>query len=487
MARVLIAARLSQLVEAGPSRLDRDDTLATDWANAEGHEVVMTTADVVSGKSDPFKRAGLGPWLTRPELIAQWDVLVVSKLDRLSRSVRYLDRVKEWAEVNGKRIVILDGFGMKLEWPVPENGSGSLSRFMWQLVAWFAEEELITITERQAGARATVKTNGAYVGKPGFGFMVIGEKYNRTITPVPELVDTLRELVRRATRGDTNLALAKWMDTQVACKRIGKEAKGKLVTGWTPTSIQGVLANTALRGMVTCSSTQNGVKSTWQHHHTPLITNSEWAALQAARASRAVKGHKRGERETAMLTGIIFCTKCNGAMYRVSPSTSRADGTKNTIEYYRCKGSDNAPSKCRNMVRLDEVEDFVDRSFRTDAERFAGREIKEQRITAGDDHATEIADLMTALGQLDPMGDDDRRAALRDEVRILQGMPVEPSSVELVATGRTVGHYWASLETQAERRRYLLASKVRVMAVAGEYSIEGNPAEITQPLSTIAA
>ena len=47
MARGLVAARLSQLAEAGPSRLDRDDDTARAWAEAQGHTVVATTADVV--------------------------------------------------------------------------------------------------------------------------------------------------------------------------------------------------------------------------------------------------------------------------------------------------------------------------------------------------------------------------------------------------------------------------------------------------------
>ena len=82
MARALVAARLSQLTlkDGQPSRLDRDDTEARKWADDEGHEVIAVTEDVVSGRSDPFKRDGLGPWLTRPELVAQWDLLVVSKL-----------------------------------------------------------------------------------------------------------------------------------------------------------------------------------------------------------------------------------------------------------------------------------------------------------------------------------------------------------------------------------------------------------------------
>ncbi len=57
--RLLLAARLSQ-DQAGQTGLDTQDTDARAWAERNGHEVIATAADKVSGRTSPFDRPGLG-------------------------------------------------------------------------------------------------------------------------------------------------------------------------------------------------------------------------------------------------------------------------------------------------------------------------------------------------------------------------------------------------------------------------------------------
>ena len=58
----------------------------------------------VSGSISPFDRGDLGKWLTSAGLTDKRDVLVVSRLDRLSRSLfTYCDLIR-WCEANGKAI-----------------------------------------------------------------------------------------------------------------------------------------------------------------------------------------------------------------------------------------------------------------------------------------------------------------------------------------------------------------------------------------------
>jgi hypothetical protein len=51
------------VVEAGPSRIERDDQAAQKWVNQQGDRTVVAVAEDpgVSGGTDPFKRPGLGP------------------------------------------------------------------------------------------------------------------------------------------------------------------------------------------------------------------------------------------------------------------------------------------------------------------------------------------------------------------------------------------------------------------------------------------
>jgi DNA invertase Pin-like site-specific DNA recombinase len=56
----------------------------------------------VSGSIAPQDRDDLGPWLTDRAKLAQWDILCVAKLDRLTRSVRHFDNLRIWADEHGK-------------------------------------------------------------------------------------------------------------------------------------------------------------------------------------------------------------------------------------------------------------------------------------------------------------------------------------------------------------------------------------------------
>jgi DNA invertase Pin-like site-specific DNA recombinase len=52
----------------------------------------------------PFDRDDLGPWL-RPRRLHQWDILVVAKLDRVSRSLVDFANLLTWCQEHGKVLV----------------------------------------------------------------------------------------------------------------------------------------------------------------------------------------------------------------------------------------------------------------------------------------------------------------------------------------------------------------------------------------------
>jgi DNA invertase Pin-like site-specific DNA recombinase len=73
-----------------------------------GYNTVATAADSgVSGAVSPFKRPRLSPWLTDQKLMAQYDELVASNLDRFGRNARDLATLRDWAVDHGKRLTIL--------------------------------------------------------------------------------------------------------------------------------------------------------------------------------------------------------------------------------------------------------------------------------------------------------------------------------------------------------------------------------------------
>jgi len=480
MARALVAARLSRATD-GPDRIERDDEQARAWAEREGHEVVELAADAgVSGAVSAFKRPSLGPWLTDPALVVRYDVIVASTVDRLGRDARDSMELRSWAEANGKRLVILSP-GMT--WP--PGPDDIVSPILWDLTARFAELELKAMKARHAKARDKIRENGAFVGKPPWGFLVVGERYNRQLVPDPSRVEVYRECVRRALSGATYGSIGKWLTAEgIEPPRGGP---------WSPVSVSNILRTPALKGQI---KSENGAV---MHRFDSLLTAGEWAALQKAMDGR--KGRRGAQfNDTAMLTGVIRCGLCGGPMYRINSATKRADGSKNVCTYYRCKGPDKAPSTCRNSVSLSAVDAWVDQWFTFSSSEgvigspFADQEVVQVTRVPGDDHSAEIADVEDEIRSLDFDAPDyaSRHAQLVAERARLRALPVAPDTVEEVGTGQTVAEMWAGLDV-ASRRAYLLASDMRVFVrtINGEYEatnfatgrhtvwIEGDPRKVS--------
>ena len=91
--RWLVAARLSRMAKKDRERGDElitgiqtQDQRSTDWARQEGHVIAHVTRDRnVSGAIAPWERPELGPWLTDPVKLVQYDGIVAFDVSRLSR------------------------------------------------------------------------------------------------------------------------------------------------------------------------------------------------------------------------------------------------------------------------------------------------------------------------------------------------------------------------------------------------------------------
>src|SRR5260370_26980975 len=90
--RWIVAARLSRMSKKDRARpelitgIATQDQRSAEWANAEGHVIVHVTRDRnVSGAIAPWERPELGPWLSDPEKVAQYDGIVAYEASRVSR------------------------------------------------------------------------------------------------------------------------------------------------------------------------------------------------------------------------------------------------------------------------------------------------------------------------------------------------------------------------------------------------------------------
>ncbi len=443
--RVLVAARLSRVTEQGQSRIERDDQAAEKWATGrDGSTIVAVSKDAgVSGAVSPWKRPSLGKWLTDPALMATYDEIVASSIDRLGRSARDLHDLRAWAEDHGKTIRILSP---QLVWPPdPDDFSGPI---VWDVLSRVAEIELRLIKKRVAEQRATLRDAGALVGKPPFGYVVTGEKGGKSLVLDPALVPVLRGMIDRALAGDSFLSICRWLDEEGVPTPRGDK--------WSPKSVTNALRNPALKGR-----RYEGDPPKVVLKFDGLLTSTQFDTLQFALDKRP---HRRGSvtSSTATLTGVIECEGCGGPMYRIRSATTHKDGTKNVLTYYRCKGTDIEPSKCANMIPLDDIESWVDLWFTADGP-FARTEIIETTVVPGDDHKAEVEEIEAEIREVDLDAADwiEQAQALRSERARLLALPTEAAQVVERPTGRTVGEVWLTLDDEA-RRAYLLAAGVKV-------------------------
>lgn len=156
--RALGSARLSRKTDESTS-IERQTEQITLTARIRGDELITITTDTdVSGGISPFLREGLGPWLTDPEKISQWDVLIVGKLDRLTRSLRDFDDLVKWCDAHKKTLVSVSE-SLDL--------STSTGRFSATMLAMFAQFERERIAERRREAAVKIRDNGWWAG---FGY-----------------------------------------------------------------------------------------------------------------------------------------------------------------------------------------------------------------------------------------------------------------------------------------------------------------------------
>jgi DNA invertase Pin-like site-specific DNA recombinase len=432
--RLLQVARLSRFND-NSSSLDKQDQQCQRWAEAYGHEIIATAADSnISGKTDPFSRPELGPWLTEPRLMESYDGIVAAKLDRFARSVRYWAHLLDWAREHGKTVVCVEPF---IDFSTP---TGQL---VGMIMSWLAEQELAQITQRSNDTKLYLQENGYVTGKAPFGFRIVQHRDHKSLEPDRVYSQLVRDAVAMYLDGASLRKVAMFLDERC------RAPQGDL---WSGGSLSQMFKNPILVGRRVDASGKTILKVE------PILDRSTWDKLQAKQSARA---KTTGTQPKSLLTGIAVCGLCDGPMYRLA---NTAKGKKYT--YYRCHGDERNPSRCRNMIRLEEldgqVEDFINGPY--------GDHPRSELITIpGHGHEDEIAEVEQDLRELDYDAPDflERQAELLAERKRLQALPMTPARTEPVLTGDTIRGYWATLDIDG-KREYLNRIKMQVKVPRGE-------------------
>ena len=180
------------------------------WATSQGTEIDLRREDAASAKSLKGR-----PILARAlaDLKAgRADVLVVSKLDRLSRSVADFARILEDAEHQGWSVVCLD---------LSVDTRTVTGRAMAHVVATFAQMERERIGERTREGMAKIKAEtGKHMGRP--------------VSLASAAAAHIRDLHEQG------------LSLQSICNRLTADAVPTATGGrWWPATVRGVLERTA--------------------------------------------------------------------------------------------------------------------------------------------------------------------------------------------------------------------------------------------------
>lgn len=396
------------------------------WADDNGATVAKITVDLsTSGGTSAFRRAGLGPYLTDPDKIATWDVLVVTRLDRACRNLADYIKLSAWCDRNGKRLVVLDD--PSLDTSTPQG------RAMANMRATFAQYEREMAKARNKERYEELKAQGRWVGgRANYGYRY--DKESQHLVPDEGgTADILRAMAQMAIEDKSQWQIARWMNDNGHPTGGGKK--------WTQDTVRRVLRHDATAAIL------GEVK-----------TGELWAALRR-------HGRNSGERVNGRgYLGVVYCAQCGEQLYcNVYPE--RESGG-----YYRHLRNRSADIPCKVRVRRYDLEDRIASSLLF---LCGDLEYVEYQLVPGDDHQAAIHALEKDVDILEKItGAESLIEIKRAEIQHLRDMPFDPDHYSPVPQGIKVRQHWETLDEQG-KAAFLRKRNVRVIADKHHFEFHG--------------
>jgi site-specific DNA recombinase len=319
--RVCLYTRISTDEENQPTSLhSQRERLERFVSSQEGWRVVAHEEDRATGTK--LDRPGLQAAL---ELAREGkiDLLLVYRVDRLSRKVRQLAQLAEE----------LDRAGVALRSATePFDTGAAAGRMMLQMLAVFAEFEHATIVDRiTAGIERRAKEGRWASGRVAFGYRRNPEKL---VVPDEREAPVVQRIFRLYTEdrlGTTSIA-----------RLLTDECASAPARGWQPAVVQWLLQNEAYLGRV------NWRGQSFPGLHEPLVDEPTFQAAQALLRERGEDlTRRRGNRSDFLLSGVIRCGRCGRAYVGMS-----AKGNGGLYHYYACSGRQKLGRKACDGERL---------------------------------------------------------------------------------------------------------------------------------------
>lgn len=496
--RALIVIRLSRVTDAttSPER-QLADCLAL--CEQRGYDVVGVAEDLdISGSTNPMDRPNLGRWL-RGEYVetaqpgpenhepTPFDVIVVWRVDRLVRSVRYLQDQVNHSRDHGRVIVSATEPHFDMTSPFAD--------VIIALIGMAAQLELDAIRERNTGAFQHNYAAGKWRGgQPHWGYLPRKDDTGTwKLFQDPAQVGVIREVVDRVLSGEPLRAIAVDLTARKVPTTRDRfaEYQGRPVKGyaWAPSPMKRALQSQAMLGYAVTREPeldpQTGKPLRDDKGHKiygpetvvrnadgspvvraePILTREEYEQVCKALEGRELKG-KPSERAQNLLLGVIECGVCGKPAWRLKGGPGRKPK-------YRCASAQTTTGRCANrsidLATADELVETQILGLLGESERL------ERRWNPGSDNQAELdelnAQLVDLAGQLSSPafrpGTPQRRAldaniqALAERQAELESQPRIPAGYTYVGTGESFRSWWDAQDTTT-RNSWLRRMNVRL-------------------------
>lgn len=302
----------------------------SDYARARGYQITGW----LEGLDESGSRARSAWWPRLDQAVeaieaGEYDVAVVWKFSRAARH-----RLK-WAMALDR----VENAGGRLESATEQVDAGtSAGRFTRGMFGEVAAFEAERTGEGWKEAHATrVRAGKPANGKPRWGYRYDPDE--KVHQPDPETGPVLADLYRRYVAGESVYALVRWLNGHGHQTSPGYGSSGG---AWSDRSLRRVLDSGFAAGYFAAGGDAKRRIPPTLHRgvHEPLITEELWLAYQDARGARRARP-ARTERSQYLLSGLIRCARCGGAMVAGQYGARREPK-------YRCRTSkEQGPGVCQ--------------------------------------------------------------------------------------------------------------------------------------------
>lgn len=364
------------------SKGEQEDALVQQTARVEKAGVALIFSDIESGKSDKRKNFNKMLQMCREGGITE---VVITRLDRLARSVITIHRTIAMFGEMGVKLTILDA-------PV-DDASSPFGWFSMNQMAGLAEFESRLLQNRVKHGLAHFREQNKACPNPPFGYARVNEKY------VPDI--RIHE-----PSGKTHWQIAAeiveyYLSDGVSLRNTIQHFIKKYNVKFSPSGLRSWLRNPVLQGHTHYNKKYNRVKpENWdirENTHQALISKETARAIEARVLENQRlwgKNFHQPEVTSYLLSGQIFCGCCGYKCYVHDKKKSMGIRCKRRRIYGEAACSN------KTAIPLDKVVEAVDNALTTKAIELQNYTVNNQPNVEDTPEIVELKNKLESLRRL---------------------------------------------------------------------------------------